>query len=344
MSAVPAGSGLREMHPAYFAMAMATGIVSIAAQVHELFAVARALLAVNLVAYPTLWLLTLLRLARHADAVRQDLLSHGRSVGFFTMVPATTVLGSQCLLVGGYREVALGFWLLGLLLLAVLTYGILAILTVKEVKPPLDEGLHGGWLLAVVAMQSVAVLGAQLAPDLGPQMLLLPLVAWLAGGMLYIWIISLIFYRYTFFSLSPSDLTPPYWVNMGAVAISTLAGTTLAAAAPHAPLLAELLPFIKGMTLFWWATATWWIPMLLILGAWRHLYRRFPIAYDPLYWGAVFPLGMYATCTARLSTLIESPPLASIAGVFLWVALATWLALFAALILRLCRALPSLFQ
>ena len=49
--------------------------------------------------------------------------------------------------------------------------------------------------------------------------------------MLYIWIISLIFFRYTFFTLSPADLSPPYWINMGAVAISTLAGTMLVAAA-----------------------------------------------------------------------------------------------------------------
>ena len=45
---------------------------------------------------------------------------------------------------------------------------------------------------------------------------------WLWGGMLYIWMISLIFYRYTFFPFQPGDLTPPYWINMGAMAISTL--------------------------------------------------------------------------------------------------------------------------
>ena len=42
------------------------------------------------------------------------------------------------------------------------------------------------------------------------------------GGMLYIWMMSLIFYRYTFFPFSPGDLSPPYWINMGAMAISTL--------------------------------------------------------------------------------------------------------------------------
>ena len=36
----------------------------------------------------------------------------------------------------------------------------------------------------------------------------LALSMWLWGGLLYIWMMSLIFYRYTFFRLSPDDLPP----------------------------------------------------------------------------------------------------------------------------------------
>jgi hypothetical protein len=36
----------------------------------------------------------------------------------------------------------------------------------------------------------------------------------------------------------------------------TLACTTLVAAAPHSPFLHELLPFLKGFSLLFWATAT----------------------------------------------------------------------------------------
>lgn len=147
--------------------------------------------------------------------------------------------------------------------------------------------------------------------------------------MLYIWIISLIFYRYTFFVLSPADLSPPYWINMGAVAISALAGSLLIAAAPSSPLLTELLPFLKGFSLLFWATATWWIPMLLILGAWRHLYRGFPLRYDALYWGAVFPLGMYTVCTVRLAHAINTPELLIIPQVTIYVALIAWAATMA---------------
>jgi hypothetical protein len=72
-------------------------------------------------------------------------------------------------------------------------------------------------------------------------------------------------------------------------------GSLLILNSTDAPFLLSLLPFIKGFTVFYWATGTWWIPMLLVLALWRHVYRRFPLRYDPLYWGAVFPLyGMYA--------------------------------------------------
>jgi tellurite resistance protein TehA-like permease len=250
-------------------------------------------------------------------------------------------LGSQFIVIAGLWSIAACFWYFGISLWAILTYGIVTLLTVKDSKPGLAEGINGGWLVLVVAAQSVAVLGAQLsggfAPPRQPGVLLFCLTIWLGGGMLYIWIISLIFYRYTFFVLNPSDLAPPYWINMGAVAISTLAGSMLLAAAPSSPLLTELIPFIKGMTLLFWSTATWWVPMLIILGIWRHIYRRFPLRYDPLYWGAVFPLGMYTACTYRLSQVMHAEELESIPKVFIWIALAAWTLTLLGLLLQLTR-------
>jgi tellurite resistance protein TehA-like permease len=91
----------------------------------------------------------------------------------------------------------------------------------------------------------------------------------------------------------------------------------------------------------WWATATWWIPMLVSLGLWRHVFRRFPLRYDPLYWGAVFPIGMYTVATTRLAAAIESPFLMAIPAVSVYVAIGTWFLAMAALLWRLGAGIAS---
>ncbi len=337
-------SGLATLHPAYFALVMATGIVSIACALVGLRPIGIALFWANAVFYIVLWMLTALRVLRFRARVVADLASHGRAVGFFTIVAGTCVLGAQMVVVVDAPRIAGALWVAGIVLWIAITYTVFTLLTVHEHKPSLPDGINGGWLVSVVAAQSVSVLGTLLAPRFGdhaPQILLFCLTMWLGGGMLYIWIISLIFYRYTFFDMHPSDLTPPYWVNMGAVAISTLAGALLVLAAPHSPVVRDMLPFVKGLTLMFWATATWWIPMLVILGVWRHVYRGFPLRYDPLYWGAVFPLGMYTVCTFRLAQAIDAPFLFAVPRAFVFVALAAWAITMIGLVRSLLRRTPS---
>ena len=320
-------NSVKNLHPTYFAMVMATGIVSIATHLLGMGTIAVLLFWINLLTFVILWLMTFARLVFYSRDIYFDLIDHIRGVGFFTIVAGTCVLGSQFVLILEAYSIARVLWFVGILLGFFLTYAIFAGLAIKETKPSLAEGIHGGWLVAVVATQSVSVLGSLLVPRFEAYqepVIFFSLYLWLFGGMLYIWLISLIFYRYYFFKFSPSDLTPPYWINMGAMAISTLAGTILIANASNSPFLQEMLPGIKIFTLLFWATGTWWIPMLFIGGIWRHVYKRFKLVYDPLYWGAVFPLGMYTTCTFQLSKLLNFPFLYEIAKYFIYIALLAW--------------------
>lgn len=327
---------VRGLSPAYFAMVMATGIVSLAAHVLGLPRLAEALFRLNIAAYGALWLLTALRLAWYPRELGRDLIDHGRAPGFFTTVASSGVLGSQFVLLWHDYAIARLLWSLALALWVGFSYTIFTAFTVKEEKPPLERGISGAWLLAVVATQSVAVLSAHLAAHDSPvfrlELNFLALSMWLFGGMLYIWMISLIFYRYTFFRFSPDDLSPPYWISMGAMAISTLAGSLLIVNAPQAPFLDSLLPFLKGFTVFYWATGTWWIPMLLVLGVWRHGVKRFPLRYDPLYWGAVFPLGMYAAGTFGMARALHLEFLYFVPHYALYVALGAWALAFGGLL------------
>jgi tellurite resistance protein TehA-like permease len=325
-------------------MVMATGIVSLAAQLRGQAWIAGPLLWLNVVFYCGLWALTLVRLLRFRERFLADLLDHGRSVGFFTIVAATCVLGNQFIIVASYPQIAIALWLAGIALWALVTYSVLTILTVKSNKPSLSEGLNGGWLVTVVAAQSVAALGGLLAPQLDDARdlaLYFALSMWLGAGMLYIWIIVLVFYRYTFFALDPRQMAPPYWINMGAMAISTLAGTIFAENATGSPLVTQLQPFILGLTLMFWATATWWIPLLIALGVWRHVLRKVSITYDVVYWSAVFPIGMYTACTHRLVKVVNQPFLDVIPRCALIIALAAWLAVFFGLLQQLIRSVAK---
>ena len=320
--------GAADLSTASFGMVMATGIIALGAHRQGWAMIAQPMFAIDVTAWLVLWALTAFRLLRYSRRFLADLVDHLRGPGFFTMVAGTAIVGAEFTLLADDLRTGVALWFGALALWLLLTYTVFAAFTIKEDKPPLDRGISGGWLLAVVATQSLAVLGALIAARIGQpwrlELNFFALSMWLWGGMLYIWMMSLIFYRYTFFRFSPGDLAPPYWINMGAMAISTLAGSLLIHNAPDAPFLQSLLPFLKGFTVFYWATGTWWIPMLLVLACWRYLYKRYPLRYDPLYWGAIFPLGMYAASTREMADAMGFEFLHWVPEVFLPVALAAW--------------------
>ena len=331
-------SAVADLFPGYFALVMATGIISIACFFLEMRTLALGLLVINIIAFVVLWLLLLLRLLFFFPRVKDDINNHVRGPGFFTVVAGTSVLGSQLLIVAGQFRIASALWLVALILWALIMYTFFAAMTVRENKPSIEAGLNGAWLLVVVATQSISVLGTLLVAQFTTYrepILFFTLCMFLLGCMLYIPLITLIFYRFTFVNVTTASLTPPYWINMGAVAITTLAGARLIIAASGSTILGDVMPFLKGFTLFFWAAGTWWIPLLLILGFWRHVYRRFPLRYDPQYWGMVFPFGMYTVCTFQLSKALNFPPLLIIPRYFIYLALAGWLATSVGLIYSL---------
>ncbi len=331
---------IKTLPPAYFAMVMSTGIISISCHLLEIPWLAHVLFGLNLGLYFALAILTLLRILFYPREVFKDVIDHQKGPGFFTTVAGSCLLGSQFIIIYDIHSASFVFWVIGVVLWVLLNYSIFTGFTVKEHKPSLDQGISGAWLLAVVATQSIAALSALLASHMAQpfklQMNFLALCMWLWGGMLYIWMISLIFYRYTFFRFAPGDLSPPYWINMGAMAISTLSGSLLLSGTVHAPFLESLIPFIKGFTIWYWVTGTWWIPMLFILAIWRHVYKRFPMKYDPLYWGAVFPLGMYTACTFRMAHAMNIHFLDVIPRYFIYIALAAWITTFVGFLKAAC--------
>src|SRR6476660_4214114 len=93
-------SGIEELFPGYFAVVMATGIISIGSKLLGLPWIAMPLLWLNVAAYALLSVLLLARLTLYPGRVFSDLCDHNRGPGFFTVVAGTCVLGTQSLVVG----------------------------------------------------------------------------------------------------------------------------------------------------------------------------------------------------------------------------------------------------
>jgi len=332
------------LFPGYFALVMATGIISIACFLLGMKTLSLFFLTVNVVAYFVFCVLLIVRILFFFSRVKADIQDHVRGPGFFTVVAGTCVFASSMLIVLDRVFAAMVLWFVGIGLWIVIMYTFFTAVTVRESKPSIETGMNGGWLLAVVATQSISVLGTLLVghlTDYREPILFFTLCMFLLGCMLYLPLITLIFYRFTFVNVTTAALTPPYWINMGAVAITTLAGARLIIAAPEWSVLNEVVPFLKGFTLFFWAAATWWIPLLLALGFWRHVYKRFPLKYDPQYWGMVFPFGMYTVCTFQLANAIGFPSLQVIPRYFIYLALAGWIAVSVGLVVSSIQNLRS---
>jgi len=237
-------------YPGYFAFVMATGIVSIASYLQGMLSLSFALFSINIAGYVVLWVLTLVRLYWNFPGFITDLTSHVHGPGFFTLVAGTCILGNQFVLISQDFTTAIFLFVLGIILWLTLIYSFFTAVIVQESKPTLETGIHGGWFIAVVATQSVSVLGALLTSGFlvwKEYLLFFSLFLYLFGNMLYLIIITLVFYRLTFFNLTPESFLPLYWVDMGAAAITTLAGGRLILASTDWAFLNDILPFSKDL-------------------------------------------------------------------------------------------------
>ncbi|HEY0867456.1 MAG TPA: hypothetical protein VGE01_08760, partial [Fimbriimonas sp.] len=130
--------GVEPLSPAYFALVMATGIVSIATYQLGVPLVPHVLFGINVAAYAILCLLSALRVFWFRRAVFLDLVDHRKGPGFFTWIAAPCVLGSQFVRIYHSFPAAIALWGFAIVLWVLVTYTIFTAFTIKEDKPTLS--------------------------------------------------------------------------------------------------------------------------------------------------------------------------------------------------------------
>ena len=331
---------IADLFPGYFALVMATGIISIGAEQQDIAVLPEALFAVAAVGYVVLWVLLVLRVTRYPRRFLDDATDHAKGFAFLTTVAGTNVLGSACGVVMGWWTLAWVLWFVSLPVYVVLLYLTLISVVIISDKPGLGAGINGTWFLIIVSTQSIAVLGALLLMREPSDLLAFVTIAMFTLGLVvYLIVMTMVFLRWTFDPLDPTEASPPAWIAAGAVAISVLAGSNILLAADVSERIRRLVPFLEGMTVLAWATATFWFPLMVAIGVWRHMVRRLPLRYHPSYWALVFPIGMYGAATFRMRAAIGLDGLAWLPQVTLVAALVAWSATFLGLVHSLARAL-----
>lgn len=311
--------------PGYFALVMGSGIISVGLRLEGHIWLSVALLGVTLVSYGVLVALTIWRLIAYRGAVRDDFTDPRRAFGFFTFVAGTNVLGARLCMDGHYRATA-GLLIVSGVFWFVLGYVVPWTAVLGRSSRPVVLSANGTWFIWVVSSQSVAVAAASIEPFVdhgrGP-LAMLAVVAWSVGIFLYASAGIFVSLRMMLYELRPQDLTPPYWVSMGACAITVLAGARIVEMA-QAPMVEATRGLIAGTSVVFWAFATWLIPALVAAGWWRHAYHRVPLRYDATLWSIVFPLGMYAVAGIYLGRADRLPVVHAIGRVELWFAFIAW--------------------
>jgi len=330
---------VRDLHPGYFALVMATGIISIGTFLLGPSWLSRALLVVGVAGLIVLAAALVARLIRFPANVVADIRAPERVFGFFTITAGLDVLGTRFALAGHPLTTAILAAVAGAIWL-VLTYGIPASLLLARAHDSVLGGVNGSWLLWVVATQSLSIAAAVVIPAWPSQSAFLAPVAaglWCVGLLLYLMVAALILLRWLTVPITPATLGPPYWILMGSTAISVLAGAHILDLPANLPVVKATAGFVEGFTFALWAFGTWWIPLLVILGLWRHIKRHWPLSYEPTLWSVVFPLGMYSVATLTFGQTAHLNFMEPLARFMLWVAVAAWTAVAAALVVSLAR-------
>jgi len=333
--------------PGYFALVMASGIISVGMKLEGFQIVSLVLLVISAVAFVILLCLTLWRFIAYRSAINDDFLDPRRAFGFFTFVAGTNVLGVRLGMEGSYAATAVLLALAGAAWL-LLGYVVPWTAVLGRVERPIVATANGTWFIWVVASQSVAIAAATIEPifETGRRELaLLAVMSWSVGVLLYAATAMIVSLRLMLYEFGPEELTPPYWVAMGALAVTVLAGARIVEMA-DAPMVNVTRGLIAGLAVVFWAFATWLIPVLVAAGWWRHITRRVPLRYEATLWSVIFPLGMYAVAGIYLGEANRLPVVAMIGSVELWFAFVAWLLVTVAMTVHVVRTvfMPSQFM
>ncbi|MGH3961052.1 tellurite resistance/C4-dicarboxylate transporter family protein [Mycobacterium sp.] len=315
------------LSPDVFSSVMATGILSVAARNHHYWWMSGTLGILASLVLLILVVLVGIGVSAKRKVAPWDLSDPDVTLRLFTFVAACAVLDSRLTshpvvtrVLGG---IALSAWL------------VLSVLTARNMatRPwaALRDDAHGAWELASVGTSGLAIVTSQAARYTGHHWWLAVAVpTWVVAIAVYGLMTWLILWRAVTERQDRDGFEPDTWILMGALAIATLAGDDIHQLAPG-----WLAGSVRMVTVVSWVAATVWIPPLIYFGLHRINRRPEVLQLTGAWWTLVFPMGMYSVASHAMAGELGARSMQTISLVFFWNALAVWVIVVVAGLLRI---------
>jgi tellurite resistance protein TehA-like permease len=291
---------------------MATTVVSIASRNAGLEALSIVLLWVAVAAFVSLAALDLW-LVRHPIAMLRRAGQPGEGFHALGFVADGCVLGVRIVEAGNAALTIAVILLAGGSVLWVL---ILAAVAVEHGRGGVRKP-RGEWLLTVVATEGLAILAAKIAARHHlPALHAGATALWIIGGVACVVVGGLLAHRAAMPDFGLGNITPDWWIVMGAPAIWCVAAVAVTGAHPGTAGAAAAAVA--------WGLASLMLIVIAAADALRAL--RLGVRFTPERWTMVFPLGMYCVASWTLGQSLGANWLSELGRLWLAVAFTAWAA------------------
>jgi C4-dicarboxylate transporter/malic acid transport protein len=330
-------------HPAWFAVVMGTGILSVAAiqnpgrwdaikPIMDGIGVGAALLAYALavlLGVPYVW-----RWIRHSEVAWKDLRHPVLGALYATFPAGLLVLAITTASAG---PLILSKDIVNFLVTVLAAVGGILAFTISVafsyilfVTPAVNaEIVTGGWFIPpvvnIILPVALASLLEQAPPDTARLLLVISYAAWGMGFFLFLMVAALIYARLIYHPLPAAHFAPSLWIGLAPIGVGSLGLVRLAQRGGSA--WGELGPTVQTISsiggLMLWGLGLWWLPLAALLLT-RYL-RNGGLPYGVGWWAFTFPVGSYTVCTLVLGRQWKVDALEWLGVIFFLLLIVFWL-------------------
>ena len=295
----------------WFIVAMVTVMMALSSSSHGYNSVSPYLFTIGLGVFFSVAVFMIIKAVLYYEDLLRELFDPEKLHYSFSLVGIVSLTGICVSRLFGWHTAAYIFWYAAIVLWAGITLSSFTILFLyrKSEDRRIEDILHGGWFFVTVGTQFTALLSIEVAGQLTEHTLLIQFFSfalWSIGAFLYLVIMTLMFWRLVFYPVTHDTELSSYWMNTGAAAITTIVSAALyqQVQITGGPFV-ELLPFLKGFSLFFWSIGLWWLPFLIILAIRKQVKGGWAMPFTVGYWEIALAMCLYAAGTKQLTVLFD---------------------------------------